>query len=53
MEQSQRSPMPWSGAITYERPAMDWPEIACAENRFEFFAGKNEAFVPTANTPDF
>jgi hypothetical protein len=25
----------------------------CSENRFEFFAGKNEAFVPTANKPDF
>jgi hypothetical protein len=45
--------MPWSAAITYEWPAMTWPEIACPENRFEFFAGKNEAFVPTANKPDF
>jgi hypothetical protein len=45
--------MPWSGVITYERPAMEWPEIACAENPFEFFAGKNEAFVPTASRPDF
>jgi len=45
--------MPWSGAITYERPAMAWPEIVCPENTFEFFAGKNEAFVPTASTPDF
>jgi hypothetical protein len=44
---------PWSGAITFERPAMEWAEIACAENRFEFFAGKNEAVVPTAGTPDF
>ena len=45
--------MPWSGVITYERPAMAWPEIVCPENTFEFFAGKNEAFVPTASTPDF
>ena len=45
--------MPWSGVVTYERPAMEWPEIACAENPFEFFAGKNEAFVPTASRPDF
>ncbi|HLH96176.1 MAG TPA: hypothetical protein VKW08_13765 [Xanthobacteraceae bacterium] len=45
--------MPWSGVITYERPAMEWTEIVCAENRFEFFAGKNEAFVPTARMPDF
>jgi hypothetical protein len=45
--------MPWSGVITYERPAMEWPEIVCAENPFEFFAGKNQAFVPTASRPDF
>jgi hypothetical protein len=45
--------MPWSGSITYERPAMAWPENVCSENPFDFFAGKNEAFVPTANKPDF
>ena len=45
--------MPWSAVITYEWPAMAWPEIVCPENRFEFFAGKNEAFVPTAEKPDF
>jgi hypothetical protein len=45
--------MPWSGVVTYEHPAMEWPEIVCAENPFEFFAGKNAAFVPTANKPDF
>jgi len=45
--------MPWSGAITYERPAMAWEENVCAENPFDFFAGKNDAFVPTANKPDF
>jgi hypothetical protein len=45
--------MPWSGTITYEAPGMAWPEHVCSENRFEFFAGKNEAFVPTANKPDF
>jgi hypothetical protein len=45
--------MPWSGMITYERPAMAWPEYVCAENTFDFFAGKNDAFVPTANKPDF
>jgi hypothetical protein len=44
---------PWSGAITYERPAMEWQEIVCAENPFDFFAGKNEAFIPTARQPDF
>jgi hypothetical protein len=45
--------MPWSGAITYERPAMAWEEIVCADNTFEFFAGRNGAVVPTAIKPDF
>ena len=45
--------MPWSGAITYERPAMAWEENVCAENPFDFFAGKNDAFVPTADKADF
>jgi len=44
---------PWSGVITYERPAMPWPENVCAENIFDFFAGKNDALVPIANKPDF
>ena len=45
--------MPWSGGITYERPAMAWEENVCAENPFEFFAGRVQAFVPTAIQPDF
>jgi hypothetical protein len=45
--------MPWSGAITYERPAMVWEENVCAENPFDFFALKNGAQVPTAARPDF
>ncbi len=45
--------MPWSGAITYERPAMAWEEIVCADNRFEFFAVKTGASVPTAEKPDY
>jgi hypothetical protein len=45
--------MPWSATITYERPAQEWMEIACAENIFDFYAGKNEAVVPTASRPDF
>jgi len=45
--------MPWSAAVTYERPAMDWQEIVCAENPFDFFAGKNDAVLPTASRPDF
>ena len=44
---------PWSAAVTYERPAQDWLEIVCAENMFEFYAGRNNAVVPTANKPDF
>jgi hypothetical protein len=45
--------MPWSATITYERPAQEWMEIACAENIFDFYAGKNEAVVPMASRPDF
>jgi len=45
--------MPWSAAITYERAAQDWLEIVCPENVFDFYAGKNEAVVPTAAKPDF
>jgi hypothetical protein len=45
--------VPWSGGITYERPAMAWEENVCAENPFDFFAGKNDAFVPTADKADF
>jgi hypothetical protein len=37
----------------YERPAMEWQEIVCAENPFDFFARKNGAVVPVANKPDF
>ena len=44
---------PWSGVVTYERPAMEWPENVCAENTFDFFAEKSGAGVPTANKPDF
>jgi hypothetical protein len=39
--------MPWSGAITYEKPGMAWEENVCAENPFEFFAAPNGATVPT------
>jgi len=45
--------MPWSGGITYERPAMAWEEKVCAEKPFDFFAGKNDALVPAAGKPDF
>jgi hypothetical protein len=45
--------MPWSATITYERPSQEWQENVCSENVFEFYAGRNEAIVPTANRPDF
>jgi len=45
--------MPWSAAVTYEPAAQDWMEIACAENVFDFWAGINDAVVPTAAKPDF
>jgi hypothetical protein len=32
---------------------MEWQEIVCAENPFDFFAWKNSAVVPVANKPDF
>lgn len=45
--------MPWSGVITYEHPATAWEENVCAENPFEFYAGKDGAFIPTADKADF
>ncbi len=53
VEDHEAFTMPWSAAITYERPGQGWIEIACPENTFEFFAGKNDANVPIANRPDF
>ena len=32
--------------------AGDWPEAACAENRTQYYAGK-DAEVPRADKPDF
>jgi hypothetical protein len=44
---------PWSGVVTYRRPlATTWPELVCADNRREYYAGKETA-VPTAEKPDF
>jgi hypothetical protein len=45
--------MPWSAMITYERPAGAWQENVCSENVFDFYAGRNEALVPSADKPDF
>ena len=44
--------MPWSATITY-RPALgEWLEIACPENRHEYYSNKDSE-VPTADKPDF
>jgi hypothetical protein len=48
---------PWSATITYRRGydwrgSGEWPEIVCAENTHEFYAG-GDAAVPHANKPDF
>jgi hypothetical protein len=44
--------MPWSATITYRRALGEWPETVCAENRHEYYAGKDTA-VPTADRPVF
>jgi hypothetical protein len=44
---------PWSATITYRRPSLtDWPEYICAENRQEYYRGR-ETGLPTADKPDF
>jgi hypothetical protein len=44
--------MPWTATITY-RPALGpWTELICAENRHEYYHGKDSA-VPHADKPDF
>jgi hypothetical protein len=43
---------PWSGTVTYQRPLGNWPEFICAENPYEYYAGKT-AEVPHAEKPDF
>jgi hypothetical protein len=44
--------MPWTATTTY-RPALGpWTELICAENRHEYYAGKDMA-VPRADKPDF
>jgi hypothetical protein len=48
---------PWSATITY-RPGLDWrgsaewPEVVCAENKNEYYSGKETA-IPRADKPDF
>ncbi len=43
---------PWTSTITYRRVFEEWPELICAENRHEYFNGR-DAEVPTADKPDF
>src|ERR1700675_2389351 len=35
--------MPWSATITYRRALGEWPEWVCAENRREYYYGKDTA----------
>jgi hypothetical protein len=44
--------MPWSATITYWRSFDQWPEFVCAENRHEYYAGRDTA-VPTADEPGY
>ena len=44
--------MPWTASITYRRALGEWPEYVCAENRHEYYSGRDTA-VPTADKPDF
>ena len=43
---------PWTATITYWPHLAEWTELICAENRSEFYVGKNAA-VPQADKPDF
>jgi len=42
----------WSATVTYLRAAIEWPEIVCAENPHEYYAGK-DASVPKSDKLDF
>jgi hypothetical protein len=44
--------MPWTATMTYIIDSNDWREVACAENRHEYYYGK-ESDVPRADRPDF
>ena len=44
--------MPWMATITYRRALGEWPEVVCADNRHEYYSGRDTA-VPTAGKPDF
>jgi hypothetical protein len=44
--------MPWTATITYWPNLGPWTELICAENRHEYYAGR-ESEVPHADKPDF
>ncbi len=44
--------VPWTATITYWPHLAEWTELICAENRREYYAGKDTA-VPQADKPDF
>ena len=44
--------VPWSASVTYRRAGSQWQEQVCAENSFEYYAGKDTQ-VPKADKPDF
>ncbi len=43
---------PWTASMIYLRDRNEWPEVACAENRFAFHHKEGED-IPTAKKPDF
>jgi hypothetical protein len=43
---------PWTASIIYLRDRLEWPEIVCAENTYEYYNNK-DSDVPRANKPDF
>jgi hypothetical protein len=43
---------PWSALVTYRRAIGEFPELVCAENTHEYYAGK-DTDVPRADKPDF
>jgi hypothetical protein len=44
--------MPWTATITYRPATGPWTELICAENRHEYYGGKDSE-VPHADKPDF
>ena len=44
--------VPWSASVTYRRAGSQWQEQVCAENSFEYYAGKDTQ-VPKSDKPDF